>query len=125
MRHVFSQLTGIECPMDKIAFAESQCIFAEDTLLCTVGGILWHRESFFDERPIGLDPRGIGQFRLDEKFSSWRIENPLAVTFAGLIENCSTTGRSERIENYLLLVFHIESVPGRIDQDVGRVRQEL
>src|SRR6185312_8620614 len=101
--------------MDEIAFAESQGIFSEDPLFGAVGGILRYGESLFDECPVGLDPCGIGQFRLDEKLSSWRIENPLAVTFAGLIENCSATGRSNRIEDYLLLVLHIESVPGRID----------
>ena len=125
MRHIFSQQTSIERPMDEIAFAESQCIFTEDTLLGTVGGILRHRESFFDECPIWLDPRGIGQFRLDEKFSSWRIENPLVVSFAGLVKNGSAAGRSNRIEDHFLLVLHIESVPGRIDQDVGLIRHEL
>ncbi len=111
--------------MDEIAFAESQCIFAEDPLLGAVGGILWHRESLLDEGPIRLDPRGIGQFRLDEKFSSRRIEDPPVVTFAGLIENCSATSRSNRIEDYLFLVFHIESVPGCIDQDVRLARHDL
>ncbi len=37
--------------MDEIAFAESQRIFAEDPLLCTVGGILWHRESLLRRTP--------------------------------------------------------------------------
>lgn len=92
MRHIFAEQARVERTVDEIALAEPQRVGTEHAMFDTVGLVARNFQPFFDKGPIGLDPRRIEKFGLDEECSARRVENPLVGRFPRFGQDRATAG---------------------------------
>ncbi len=123
--HVLAQESRVESAVDEVPFAESEGIFSEHARFDALRLTPRNRQSLLDEGPVRFHPHGVDELRLHGEFAARRVENPLAIGFAGLVENRAAAGRGERVQHHPISPFDVEMVSGRIDHDIRLPRHQL